>query len=157
MNRTITITIVALFLTAGYSSAKAMAQEQKPFADYVQSLQQAEEILKPERKMLMVTHDPFEPIIVMPTRNEAIAAGAKLNNKPAAVAGKPPGDDLNDVRVVGIVRLDNDFRAFVFVGDKPRVVNVQDKIREFTIVNINMDLIVLNSGLKRIIKKRGKI
>jgi hypothetical protein len=141
MKDALSITILVAVLSAGYLSADVMAQVQKLPIEYVQSLDQARDILKPQGKPLIITKDPFKPII-MPAKKGIIAK---------------PVDILSDVKVLGIVKLDDDYRAFIRVGTKERVVSLQDTVRKFTIIDINMEQVVFKSGNRTVIKKRGKL
>ncbi len=151
MKKLISIMILGFVVSVGYPYAKVFAQEQKPLLEYVENLQQAKNILRPDRKWLMITRDPFDPIIVVVPRDPV----GRVNGHPAAAVA--PDDQLNDVRVIGIVRLEKEYRAYVAVGTKYCVVNLKDTIRQFHVTTIDMDQVVFKSGSKEIIKKRGKL
>jgi hypothetical protein len=139
--------MLMITLMAGFPFTKATAQLPKPVVQYVQNLELAKIILRPQHKELLVTRDPFNPII---------APAPKLNSFDRRSGAATKGQ-LDDVLVLGIVKLDQDYRAYIKFGDKTRVVSVQDTVGKYTITDINMDQVVFRSGNKEFIKKRGKL
>lgn len=121
-------------------------EEEKPLIEYIESVDLAKVILKPERKPLKISRDPFKPIIAKDSDDEMAGEIIPIGQEQA----------LEDVVLVGIVKLGAESRAYLKTDSKTGVFKVQDKIRGFAIVEINPDSVVLQSGDRKIVKKRGK-
>ena len=155
----IVLLIAAVGLSAGCQDFKKASaklkifkepakEEEKPLVEFVENADLAKVILKPERKPLTISRDPFKPLIT-----KEMAAAGDLDNKII-----PTGQEqaLEDVVLIGVVKLGEESRAYFKTGDKTGVFKIQDKIRGFTIEEINIDSVVLKSGDRKIVKKRGK-
>ena len=139
--------LILTFLTLGFSTLKCLAQEPRPLVALIENLDMAKNILKPLNHQLMVTRDPFKPIIVAPKPL------SQLNLKKKKI--KKPEDLLKDVELQGVVRLESECRASIMVGPLSRIVNVGDKIRKYTITKIDLGFMVLSNGKRVITIKRG--
>jgi hypothetical protein len=67
-----------------------------------------------------------------------------------------PQDLLDDVKLAGVVKLENEFRAYLTVKNRMDIYKVGDQIRSYTVTAIDMDKVTLKSGKKEIVKQRGK-
>jgi hypothetical protein len=142
------VTVVA---SSGCQQSKHQAlliEEKKPFVQYVESPQLAELILKPKGKKFLMSRDPFEPI----TTKEGMRF-TDLGGASAQGADNP----VDNIVLVGVVKLDTEYRAFLKFHNKSGVFKVQDKIEDYVIKDINLDQIVLVYEGREIVKKRGEI
>src|SRR5665213_2957687 len=95
--------ILIIALIAGFPFSKATAQYPKPMVQYVQNVELAKIILSPPHRELLVTRDPFNPIIAPEPKFTSYA-------KQSVTAAQ---SQLGDVLVMGIVKLDQEYRAYI--------------------------------------------
>lgn len=122
----------------------------EPVVEKIDSLELAKIILKPEIKEFKITRDPFSPLITKEMVEEARKKKGEL--------GSPVASDeaMNDVFVMGVIKIDDEFRANIKVGNKTAMYKKDAEIRGFLIDSIDVERVVFKSGKKEVIKQRGK-
>ncbi len=150
----ITLTLFTVMILAVASQHVFAATEtQKPLVEKVEDLELAKVILKANPKILAVKNDPFKPI----TTKNAFDPTANIVMNPADLSNQVLADAMGNVNVVGIVRMDQDYRAFITTSDKKGVYKAQDKSGNYTIERIEPTQVVFKLGENEIVKKRGQL
>lgn len=156
--KTSSLIITALMLSLSANLSYAVADENiennvssTSLVEPVKSADLAKVILKPSQKTMLVNKDPFKPIMSKGYVDESISLNP--NDAPSQILA----DAMGDLNVIGIVRMDKDYRAFITTTDKKGVYKVQDKIGNYTIERIEPNQVVFKLGENEIVKKRGKL
>ncbi len=122
--------------------------EEKPLIEYIQSPELAKIILKPEKKPLSVSRDPFKPLIA----EEINAQGQDNSVSPLAEPA-----NLDDVALIGVVKFGSEVRAYLKMSNKTGIFKVGDTLRNYVINQIDSDRVIFKSGNSEIEKKREDI
>ncbi len=155
--RRVSLTYLVVLLVAMSSScskpkAKALPREEKKaMVEIVDNPQLAKVILRSEKKPLQIIKDPFKPIL---SKTPTFMPGQENTQAPSE-SGQT---EAQDVILIGVVKMEDEFRAYVKTGSKLDVYKVQDKIGPYTVLSINIDQMVLQIGdTQRVVKNRGKL
>ena len=117
----------------------------QPLVEMIDSPQLARMILKPVKKELPVSRDPFAPLIN--PKKEKVTA-------PAAVRDAAQIEDLS---FLGVVRIDEEYLALLADRFEKGVYRVNDTIKGFTIVDIQTEEVTFSNSVRTIKIKRGDI
>ena len=160
-NWMIYLVIPSIIFLAGCDALKNMALGKPPFEkktaapapeksfEYIQSPELAKVILKPQRKPLTISRDPFKPLITKEMVNQN---QEDMDKKLSSLTTLQ--DTLDDVILIGVVKFENQFRAYLKTDSKTGIYKPRDKVRNYVIQEINYDRIVFKFGNNEIIKKR---
>ncbi len=106
----------------------------------IENTELAKVILKPQREKLNLDRDPFKPI----------------TSSASAVGYTPTGEtELKNVKILGVTKINDEFRALLNVNDKKGVYKVDDMVDQYKITEIMKDQIMLSNGSQTITLKRG--
>ena len=146
MKRNILITILILSLMGVGCNrvAKIMPLKKEapaaPAVKKVESLELAKLILKPKKVEIDVSKDPFKPLI----------------NKEKEPLNSMEVYNPEDLQFLGVVRVGEEYSALLKNEIQKGVFRIDDKIKDYTIVNIEETSVVLSNGNKTITLKRGE-
>ena len=127
-----------------FAKKPAPVPVEKPLITYMDSADLAKIILKPERKPLTISRDPFKPLIDKP-----VEFNPNDPNSPTTIE-----DNLEDVHWVGVVKLGDELRVYLKTQEKTGVFKVGDTIRSYTITHIDIHEVIFKSEKNEVVKKR---
>lgn len=102
-------------------------------------------IIKPKQQVLSVIRDPFEPV----TKPEKVVVDAPV------IEEQQENDLLMGMRYVGLVKFGETFSALMHTEDGKGVYQVNDRVNELTITQIDEDCITFTKGSKILKLQRG--
>jgi len=112
----------------------------KPAIQRIENPELAKLILKPQRPKLDVSRDPFQPLVSSDQMLWVQGDGEYA---------------LGEWKFIGMVRMDDEFWAYLRSDTQKGTFKVNDKIKDYTIEEIQKDRVVFNNGEKTITLKRG--
>ena len=112
-----------------------------PAIQKIKSPELAQQILHPVKHELDVTKDPFRPLI---EKQLLTSDQSKEIYNPS------------DLEFIGVIKMQEEYMALLKVNAKKELFRVHDKIKNYTIEDIQHDRVVLNNGTKSITLKRGE-
>lgn len=151
MKRRIIFTLVAMAMVVALTGCDQIVNRilygtpqkpevKKPVIEKIKTPELAKKILRPVKHQLDVTKDPFRPLI----EAKSTVAEDKEAYTPA------------DVEFIGVVRVADEYQVLLKTNAKKGLFRVHDRIKNFTIEDIQHDRVVLNNGIKSITLKRGE-
>lgn len=111
----------------------------KPLAQMVQDVELAKLILRPESAKLDAQRDPFKPL-----GYEQSVATVILEENP-----------FKNFKLLGVTKVDNEFRALVSSPTGRDIYQVKDKIGDYVITEITNEQMTLTNDTKTATLKRG--
>jgi hypothetical protein len=124
----------------GCQKVNPVREPEPPVVKMVEDVELAKLILRPESGKLDVSRDPFKPL------NYTQQSG------PAA---RQTDDLIKQVELLGVTRVNNEFRALLKTASERRVCQINDVVAGYVIEDIMDDRIILNDGARTITLKRG--
>jgi hypothetical protein len=115
-----------------------------PLIERIKTPQLARMILKPQKAELKVSRDPFTPLFT--SKEEAKANSPQVNET---------ASPIEDLIFLGVVRMNEEYLALLKDNLKKGLFRVNEKVKDFTITDIQEDEVTLNNGVRTIKIKRG--
>lgn len=108
----------------------------------IESPQLAKIILKPVREEYDLKRDPFAPL-------SASSRSSYIGQNKMDTHG------VSDMKLLGVAKINEEFIAYLKGNTSKGTYRINDKINDYTIMEINNEKVVLNNGAQIVILKRG--
>ncbi len=118
-----------------------------PASPVIEDTHLAKVILKQDNKPLSVNRDPFKPLL-----QKDLATWQEINKD--LVRGDTQ-DNLSDIKLMGVIKIGDESKAYLMVKDKMSMYQVKDQVREYTISKIDRNEVEFKSDTNIVVKKRG--
>ncbi len=131
-------------------SAAAVVPAESLLLQPIDSTELAKILLKPKRKPLTMSRDPFKPLFqkeYLPISSDDINANTPINQSQ---------NILEDIILVGVIKMGEESRVYLKSNLKSGVFRPHDKLGEYNIERIDVDQVVFKRGDNEFIIKRGE-
>lgn len=131
-------------VSALFKPQQKSVPQAEPIIKKVESPRLAKLILKREKIHLDVSRDPFKPL------------GKQEGTSGIVNAAEPYTANTNmDLQFVGVLRMADEYVAFLKNGSQKGLYRINDQILAYTVKNIQQDQVTLSDGVRVVTLKRG--